>query len=286
MSTTAAPQLNTLEETDGLLHKFEIDNIPAQYREYYGKKRNNFFASIRGFREMWEYFMRLDAIWMREIEDLGMARDPNRMFPLMLYLNAHAKMRVAIELAFSGCVAEGRSILRDAIEFVAHAHAMVNDPELQKTWLSKTDDKAAEEAFKDAFERHKKEGMFEGLDELHRAWGELSETGSHANLNAMVGRFAQVTSDKQIEFRLTYTGGEDPKMWALTLFTMLLSCFTMEQTFFSDCEGRLQLDDQLVRMRGEFEKFKEKLRQTLIKRYKVDPPGGIYPAPKPTIYRP
>ena len=44
--------LNSLEETDKLLHKFEIDNIPTQYREYYGIKRNNFFASIQGFREM------------------------------------------------------------------------------------------------------------------------------------------------------------------------------------------------------------------------------------------
>ena len=40
------------QETD-LLVKFEIDNIPTEYREYYATKRNNFFASIQGFREMW-----------------------------------------------------------------------------------------------------------------------------------------------------------------------------------------------------------------------------------------
>lgn len=67
---------------------------------------------------------------------------------------------------------------------------------------------------------------------------------------------------------------------------MLLTCFTMEQTFFNDYEGRLKLDNELMRMRGEFEKYKEQLRQLLIKRYKVEPPGGIYPVPKPTIYRP
>jgi hypothetical protein len=32
--------------------------------------------------------------------------------------------------------------------------------------VSKNDDKAALEAFKDAFERHKKDGLFKGLDEL------------------------------------------------------------------------------------------------------------------------
>jgi hypothetical protein len=165
--STAPTATNRLAETD-LLVKFEIDNIPDDYREYYGTKRQNFFASIQGFREMWDLYLRLDAIWLRGIKDLYVATDPNTMFPLLLYINAHAKIRVAMELAFAGCLAEARSILRDAVEFVAHAHAMVGDPELQKVWLSKNDDKAALEAFKDAFERHKKDGLFKGLDELHK----------------------------------------------------------------------------------------------------------------------
>jgi hypothetical protein len=235
---------------------------------------------------MWEYYLRLDAIWMREIEDLKTIRDASRMFPLILYFNAHAKVRVAIELAFSGCMAEARSILRDAIEFVAHAHAMVNDPELQKTWLSKNDDAAALKEFKKAFEEHKKQGLFKGLDELHKTWGELSEIGSHANINAVVDRFVEVRSDNHIEFRLTYTGLEDSRMWTLGLFSMLLACATMEQTFFNDHESRLKLDNELMRMRGEFDKYKEHLRQILIAGYKVPPPGGIYPPPKPTVYRP
>jgi hypothetical protein len=233
MSTASVPSPpNTLAETDKLLVKFEIENIPDQYREYYGIKRNNLFASIEGFREMWEYYLRLDAIWMREITDLQTAHDPSRMFPLLLYFNAHAKMRVAMELAFAGCMSEARSILRDAIEFVAHAHTMLNDPELQKTWLSKNDGKAALDAFQEGFEAYKKDRVFKGLEELHRTWSELSETGSHANINAMVERFVQITGDDHIEFRLNYTGLE-PRMWALFTFSMLLTCSTMEQTFFN-----------------------------------------------------
>lgn len=53
MNTPTATSPNALEETDKLLHKFEVDNIPAQYREYYGIKRNNLFASIQGFPEIW-----------------------------------------------------------------------------------------------------------------------------------------------------------------------------------------------------------------------------------------
>jgi hypothetical protein len=286
MMTSTATALSSLEETDKLLHKFETDNIPDQYRAYYGIKRNNFFASIQGFPEMWQYYLRLDAIWMREFADLQGVRDATSMFPLVLYFNAHAKMRAAMELAFSGCMAEARSILRDAIEFVAHAHTMISDPELQKTWLSKNDGNAALEEFKNAFERQKKTGVFKGLDELHKTWGELSETGSHANINAIVDRFVQLTADDHIEFRLNYIGPEDHKLWALGLLAMLLTCSTMEQILFSDYEGRLKLDNELMRMRGEFDKYKEQLRQMLIKRYNVEPPSGIYPAPAARIYRP
>jgi len=282
MSTPPTPQ-NEPKETD-LLVQFEIENIPAEYREYYRIKRNNFFASIQRFPDMWKYYTLLDKIWLREINDLKTAPGPDRMFPLPLYFNAHAKMRVSIELAFSGCMAEARSILRDAIEFVAHAHAMLSDTELQKTWLSKNDGQAALEAFKEAFEQHKKEGVFKGLEELHETWGQLSETGSHANLNAMCDRFGVVTSSNHVEFRLNYCGVE-PSLWATSLFSMLLTCFTMEQTMFCNYESRLKLDDGLMRMRGEFEAFKEHLREELKARYRLKPPSGIYTL-RPTIYRP
>jgi len=264
------------EETD-LLVPFEIVNIPAEYREYYRIKRNNFFASIQGFSEMWKYFLALDSLWLHEFDDLKPARDQNRMFPLLLYFNAHAKMRISIELALSGCMAEARSILRDAIEFVAHAHAMLRDPKLQEVWLSKNDE---EEAFREAFERHKKEGVFAGLGELHDAWGQMSETGSHATLNAICDRFEQVESADGVEFRLRYCG-VDHRMWAMSLFTMLLTCTTMERTMFGDYESRLRLDPQLVRMRAEVDICKEQLRKKLAIRYKVQ-----RPKPESPIYKP
>jgi hypothetical protein len=261
----------TEPEENDLLVPFEVQNIPERYREYYKTKRNNFFCSIQNFPELWKYYLRLDAIWLREFNDLNPARDPNRMFPLVLYINAHAKIRVSIELGFSGCLAEARSILRDAIEFVAHAHAMLQDTELQRTWLSKNDGESALKAFKKAFEGEKKKGVFKGLDELHGTWKQLSETGSHANLNAIGDRFRQVTSESHVKFSVSYSGVE-PRMWALSLFSMLLACFTMERTLFSDYEDRLKLDDGLVRMRAEFERHKEQVRTTLIVRYQVKPP--------------
>ncbi len=274
---------NAPQQSD-LLVRFEIDNIPAEYREYYEIKRNNLFASIQGFRGMWNLYLTLDHILMREFSDLKTARDLDRMFQLLLYFNAHAKMRIAIELAFTGCLAEARSILRDTIEFVAHAHTMLGDVELQKKWLSKNDDKAALDEFKRAFEKQKKDGIFKGLGELHKTWGDLSETGSHATINAMFDRFVQVNSADHIEFRINYCGAE-PRMWALSLFSMLMACVTMEQTLFRDYESRLKLDAELMKMRGDFERQKEQLREKLKVQYKVEPPSLIE-IPKPLIFRP
>lgn len=226
------------KETD-LLVKFEIDNFPAEYRSYYATKRNNLFARIQEFNTLWQLYVQLDEIWMREFGDLQSLLEPRSMLPLLCCMNAHAKMRISLELAFSDCLAEARSILRDAIEFFAHAHAMLNDTSLQETWLEKVEGKKQEEAFKDAFERNKKNGLFKGLVKLHETWGQLSETGSHANASAMAERFVQIEAEGHIDFRLNYTGTER-QFWVMSVFTMILACFTMEDTFFKDYNDRLR----------------------------------------------
>ncbi len=266
-----APNSSPTEPTESdLLLPFESHYIPTDYKDYYQTKRNNFFSSIQGFPEMWKYYCLLDAIWLREFADLKPPGHVNQWFPLILFYNAHAKIRISIELAMSGCLSEARSILRDAIEFVAHSHTMLRDPKLQSVWLSKNEDP---KAFSDAFERHKKQGVFNGLAELHRSWGQLSEMGSHANLNAICERFKSIkTEDGGSQWQLNYSGVE-PRIWAMSLFSMLLTCFSMEQTFYGDYADRLKLDHVLVRMRAEFELYKEQVREYLKVKHDVPPPA-------------
>ena len=266
---SAPPTTSEPQESD-LLVPFESQNIPADYKEYYKTKRNNFFASVQGFPEMWRYYTLLDAIWLREFGDLKPPGNVNQWFPLMLFFSAHAKIRISIELAFSGCLAEARSILRDGVESVAHAHRMLADPQLQIVWLSKNED---QQAFSDAFERHKKEGLFKGLEELHRTWGQLSESGSHATINAMCDRcVTRRSADGQPEAWEYRYCGVDQRLWGMSLFSMLLTCFTMERTFFKNYEERLGLDHVLVQMRTEFERYKEQLREIVKRRYDVKRP--------------
>ena len=270
---SAAP-INTPTEND-LLVPFEQQNIPAEYREYYQIRRGNFFSSIQRFSEIWRHYMLLDKIWLREFEDLKPSIDLDRAFPLTLFMNAHAKVRISIELAFSGCMAEARSIMRDAIEFVALAHHMLKDHEYQKIWLSKNDD---QDAFDEQFWDAKRTRLFAGLDELYKVWCQLSETGSHANLNAMCDRSVIVKSETHVELRLNYTG-LDEKMWATSLFSLLLNCFKMEETLFKDYRTRFQFDGGLLSMRGEFDRHKEQLRWTLVKRYDLKPPESAVAIP-------
>jgi len=137
MST--APLPTKPAEKNDLPVPFEQQVLPREYQQYYRTKRNNFFASIQKFPELWDYYMMLDQIWFREIDVLKPS-DPNKAFPIIVYIKAHAKVRIAIELAFTGCLPEARSIMRDAVEFVAHAHHMLKDPALQVVWLNKLDD--------------------------------------------------------------------------------------------------------------------------------------------------
>lgn len=145
---------------------------------------------------------------------------------------------------------------------------MIGDPVLQRVWLAKNDE---QDAFKDAFERHKKAGLFKGLDELHRTWGELCETGSHATINSLSERFVNESADDAIRWGLRYCGLEHD-VWEKSLFALLLTCFTMEQTFYSDYESRLRLDHVLFGLRADFESFKERVRTELIGRYRIPPP--------------
>ena len=268
MSTNPTPRREP-QESD-LLVPFEIENIPKDYKEYYAVKRNNLFSSIQGFPEMWKYYTMLDEIWLREFSDLKPPGRAAQLFPLMLYINAHAKMRISIELALSGCMSEARSIMRDAVEFVGHAHAMIVDPALQTVWIKKNDE---HEAFSRAFEHNKKQGLFKGLGELHRTWGQLSETGSHPNLNCICDRFVIAKSGDEVQsWQLNYLGVPDQRVWAMSLFSLLLTCFTMENTFFNDYAGRLNLDHVLGDMRTAFEGRKETTREYLKFRYNVQLP--------------
>src|SRR6266849_8461172 len=97
------PRRKPFDDAD-LLTKFEHEILREPYEEYYTAKRNNFFASVEGFRDLWDGFMLDNDIWNREFADMETATDINRLFPATLFMNAHLKMLITLELGFSGCL--------------------------------------------------------------------------------------------------------------------------------------------------------------------------------------
>ena len=122
-----------------LLVESERKRIPAHYKPYYLAKRHNLFATIDQLPYVWGCFMHLDDIVLREFETMQRLRDPNRMLPMILLMNAHQKIRIAFELGCSACLSEAHSIMRDAIESAAHGHRLACDPQLLKAWIEKND---------------------------------------------------------------------------------------------------------------------------------------------------
>lgn len=75
-------------EDSDLLLPFEAGNLSREYKEYLRARRNNLVASIQKLPILWKSFLLLDQIWFTEFDDLGRLREPEKMFPLILLMNA------------------------------------------------------------------------------------------------------------------------------------------------------------------------------------------------------
>jgi hypothetical protein len=123
----------------------------------------------------------------------------------MLLMNAHAQYRTAFELGFATRIGDAWNVLRTAIESAVHGLKIYRQPEL--VWLEKDDGNPQFEAFRDAFERNKKESLLpsnQGLDKLHTYYSQFSEGGTHTTLAAMSSRFRSEEPTTDVQWILYY----------------------------------------------------------------------------------
>lgn len=263
---------DALPENDVLV-SFEITNLPDHFKRNYQIKRQNFFASIQSFPPIWECFMLLDKIWLRELEDFANVNGTEQMLPLVLFMNAHATTRIALELAFSTCMTEAFSIMRDAAESAAFARKVLAEPSLVQVWLEKDHGKQQADEFQKRFVRDRKAQLFQGLDGLHNVWTQFSEIGSHTTLQSLIQKFRITETPAYVQWSVNYTGMTDEKTLAGSLFLLLVGVFETEQVMFAAFRARLQLDVDLTRMRIQFKREIERCRRYIVSRYKIAPPG-------------
>ena len=157
-------------------------DFARDYRECFKAKRGQFLTTIKYFSELWDAFQMLDEIWVREIQSIRNPGTSTRILPASLLLHAHGRYRIAGELAFSGCIADALSITRSGIEFAAHANRIHLNSELAKVWLHKDDGKMESDAFQKEFVHHKKDRLFQDLNDLHERWKLFSEWGNHSTV--------------------------------------------------------------------------------------------------------
>jgi hypothetical protein len=256
-----------------LLVAFERQQIPEHYKPFYIPKRHNLFVTIQQFPYVWNCFMHLDQIVQRELDVMQRVSDPGLVLPMVLLMNAHAKVRIAFELACSTAVPEAHSILRDAIESAAHGHRLASDPQLLKPWLEKNDSEAAKKVFSQEFEHEKASRLFDALPELHKLWKQFSEFGSHVNINSILSRFVITKTATDMEFGLNYTGISDAKLFVMMLFEMVLVFGEIEKIVFTLGKDRLHLDHELIAMRSRYETEREAVREHIKRTFNVQPPS-------------
>lgn len=264
--------------SDADLHDVERRFLREPYKEFFLAKRQNFFATLQAFLDVWDCFMRLDEIWMKEFSDMERISNTRAMVPLNLFMNTHAQFRTALEAGFSTRIGDAWNLLRSAIESAAYAAKIFREPELAVVWASKDDGKKEFAAYKNAFERNKKDALFpshHGLDRLHHYYSSFSEAGTHTSVSAIGLRHTIEHGDKDVNWRLEYLEHDQERL-AIFLFSLLDASSEMEKALFNCFRDRLQLDPDLAKMRDEFEKRKRAAAERIKKQFKLTPPA-IWP---------
>lgn len=250
---------------------FENERFRTAYQKYFKGKRQNFFRTMTEFGELWDGLQLLNDIWMRELSNLEHLRDQAHLLPKLIFRAAHARFLTAIELGFSCCIGDAYSILRDGIEAVAHAHKIFNEPAAASAWSDKHKGKAQKVAYKKIFEEKKKENLFpdeHGLRQLYIYYAQFSELATHTSVTSIGKSFEDSSTKGTVRWVFHYFE-TDPQRLASFLNALLQAASHMEEAFFGCFETRLNLDPELVRMRGQFCQVRDQQREYLLDTHKL-----------------
>jgi hypothetical protein len=261
------------------LLQLEDQTFHPEFKRYYRHKRGNFFKAITEFSGLWNCFQLLNDIWQREMDDLRVLRDQHHLLPRMLFTAAHSKFVNAMELSFSCCIGDAYTLLRDAIEFTAHGHKIFSEPAVARIWTDKMQGKKQRGEYDNVFTHDKEKNLFPdkfGLKQLHRYYAELSEIGTHSNTTSLGKSFEDASTPTMISWGFHYFE-TDPHKLAIYLLSMLAISGHMEETFWGCFQTRLNLDNELLRMRGNFHKLKEEQKAFLKTTYNITPSSPVAP---------
>ena len=227
------------------------------------------------FGALWDGLQLMNDIWTRGLSDLEHLRDQMHLLPKLIFTAAHVRFLTAIELGFSCCVGDAYSVLRDGIEAVAHAHKIFKEPTTAGVaWSNKHKGTKELAAYNKLFEEKKKENLFpeeHGLRQLHTYYAKFSELATHTSVTSIGKSFEDASTAGTLRWGFRYFE-TNPQRLAGFLNALLQVSAHMEGAFFGCFEPRLNLDAELVRMRGEFQRIRQQQTRHLWDTYN---PGSI-----------
>ena len=254
-----------------MLLPFEEEKLRKEYKNYFIAKRTNYFASIESLPDLWDCYLSLDEIWMREFSDLERISNTGHIIPLELFLNSHAQFRVAFELAFATCLAEAQNIVRSCIETVAVAHKIHGEPKLALVWSARSEGPGQKKAYRAAFEPDGKKSLFIAtptLVELYRHYQLYSDWGTHPTIAAIAMRHSLHPTQTDLCVMHNYLESDLQRI-ATFLYSMLEVCSLVEQVCFTCFKDRLNLDQELVQVRAVFQNVKARTANQLVERFHI-----------------
>lgn len=235
------------------------------YSDFLRDKGECFQNTVKAFPQIWEALELLDAIWSRELDDFHTVGD-QPVLPLLLFFEAHSRVRISVELGFSRCFSESWAVLRSGIESVVFASHILQNPRVLRTWSSKQSELAKLRAFKRVFEKARKQGLSSAsknsLKPLHQYWVRFSGFGSHTSFRSLAMRLTREPSENMNAINFNYL--EVTREVAHASLVDLLACsYAMERTLFMGLRSRLDLDTTLADMRRRFAAMWHQVSQDL-----------------------
>ncbi|HKW61881.1 MAG TPA: hypothetical protein VJN89_04990 [Candidatus Acidoferrum sp.] len=254
------------------LFPIESESFHSGFETYFKGKRQNFFLNLKAFKALWECLQLLNDIWIRESSNLETLTDVRHLLPKTVFMSAHGRFLNAVELGFSCCIGDAYTLLRDAIEAVAHAHRIFKDPSAEDAWVSKHKGQAELEAHDRVFKWQKKKNLFPndvpGLKQLYFYYQQFCEIATHTSVSSVGKNFEDVSSSGSVRWAFHYFE-INPQRMAGFLSALLQVSARMEEVFYGCFEVRLNLDPELVRMRAEFQKVRDQQTRFLYDTYNV-----------------
>ena len=224
---------------DQILLPAEDKNLREPYREYFITKRRNYLTVVRDLPDLWDCFLRLDEIWARDLDNMGVVWERERPAIISMFRHSHQQFRIAFELGFATAITEAWSIMRGSIDTAMVAHKIFREPNLLAVWVRKSDGKTQRRAYNHAFKSANLFPAQYGLAELQSFYRDYSESGTHPGLSA-------ISMHTKIEARSTgqdwsHTYLEtDGKRTVAFLFRMLEASILVEGCLLQLLRGSLE----------------------------------------------